>query len=292
MRDFKDFNPIAVFIWFAAALTVTMFFSDPVIVALSFFGAAALLFCLSGPKELKYVLLFLLLVPVMAVINPIFNHRGETVLFVINDNPVTFEAFFYGVYSSLMIVAVLCIFRALTKIMTSDRLLYLFGSFSPKLALILSMALRYIPLYGRVASATAKTQKALGFNTDDSIPGRIRGGTRVFSVMVTWALENGIITADSMTARGYGIKRRTFFSVYRFRRSDAALSLSSLILAAAVIVSAATKTVGFTYYPRIAPGGTGPLAVATYIIYTLLILIPVIIQAEVGLKWKYLKSKI
>ena len=292
MKSFKEFNPTAVFVWYAAVLVITMFFSDPVIVLLSFLSSVSLLICLSGTKEIKPMLLFLLLVPVMAVINPIFNHRGETVLFVVNDNPVTFEAFFYGLYSAFMIVTVLCLIRSFTKIMTSDRLLYLFGTFSPKLALILSMSLRYIPLYGKTAAATARTQKALGLDLDDSIPGRIRGGTRVFSVMVTWALENGIITADSMTARGYGIKRRTFFSIFRFRRHDAALIVSSLILGAAVIVSAATKTIGFTYYPKISSGGTGLLTVATYIVYTLMVMIPILIEAEVRIKWKYLRSKI
>ncbi|MBO4217791.1 MAG: cobalt transport protein [Clostridia bacterium] len=292
MRSFKEFNPTAVFIWYAAVLVITMFFSDPIIVSLSFLSAVSLMISLSGKKEIKPVLLFLLLVPVMAVINPIFNHRGETVLFVINDNPVTFEAFFYGMYSAFMIVTVLCLIRSFTKIMTSDRLLYLFGSFSPKMALILSMALRYIPLYGKVASSTARTQKALGLDIDDSIPGRIRGGTRVFSVMVTWALENGIITADSMAARGYGIKRRTFFSVYRFRKYDFILVALSLLLSAAVIVSAATKTIDFNYYPKITGSGTGFLTTATYIVYTVMVMIPIFIETEVGLKWKYLKSKI
>ena len=292
MRSFKEYNPTAVFFWYAAVLTVTMFFSDPIIVFLSFVSASALLLCVTGRKEIKAILVFSLLIPVMAVINPIFNHRGETVLFVINDNPVTFEAFFYGLYSALMIVAVLCLFRSFTKIMTSDRLLYLFGSFSPKAALILSMALRYIPLYGKVASETARTQKALGTDLDDSIPGRIRSGARVFSVMVTWALENGIVTADSMTARGYGIRRRTFFSIYRFRLYDAVLTSVSAVLTAAVIASSLTKTVSFTYYPTISAGEPNALSVSTYIIYFILVTLPVIIEIGAGLKWKYLKSKI
>ena len=104
-----------------------------------------------------------------------------------------------------MIVSVLYWFRTLTHIMTSDKLLYLFGSVSPKLALILSMTLRYIPLFRSQIRKTQQAQKALGLYKEDSIPDNIRGGIRIFSVMVSWALENGVITADSMTARGYGL---------------------------------------------------------------------------------------
>ena len=40
----------------------------------------------------------------MAFANPLLVHNGETVLFFMNDNPVTLEAMIYGGMSSLMIV--------------------------------------------------------------------------------------------------------------------------------------------------------------------------------------------
>ena len=45
---------------------------------------------------------------------------------------------------------------------------------------------------------------------------RVRSALRVFSIVVTWSLESGIITADSMRCRGYGLPGRTSFSLYRF----------------------------------------------------------------------------
>lgn len=38
--------------------------------------------------------------------------------------------------------------------------------------------------------------------------------------MVTWALENAIETADSMKSRGYGLRGRTAFSIYRMEDRD------------------------------------------------------------------------
>ena len=48
-----------------------------------------------------YFFLFLLL----AVVNPLFVHNGETILFFMNDNPITLEAFFYGMIVAVMIIA-------------------------------------------------------------------------------------------------------------------------------------------------------------------------------------------
>ena len=51
---------------------------------------------------------------------------------------------------------------------------------------------------------------------------RVRSALRVFSIVVTWSLESGIITADSMRCRGYGLPGRTAFSIYRFDDRDRA----------------------------------------------------------------------
>lgn len=40
------------------------------------------------------------------------------------------------------------------------------------------------------------------------------------SIVVTWALENALDTADSMKSRGYGLPKRTAFSLFRFTLRD------------------------------------------------------------------------
>ena len=290
MRRFADHNPVAVAVYFLCTAGVCMFTMEPVILALSAVGTVVSL-CVTGLlRQWKAHLYTLLLFAGMALINPLISHNGMTVLFVINHNPVTLEAFIYGVAAGGMIVTVMTWFRAFTAVMTSDKLLYIFGGLSPKLALMLSMALRYVPLFGRQVRAVSQSQTALGLYKEDNLIDRVRGGMRIFSVMVTWTLENGIITADSMTARGYGTGRRTRFSIFRWTRADVLLVLFTLLLTAATLLGLADRT--FTYYPAITATPVTARVWAGYIAYGLLTWLPAIITGKEALKWRILRSKI
>lgn len=291
MKRFEDYNPITVFIYFAAATAVPMFWIDPVLSAFSLCGAVAL-YILRGEARLRDIAIYALLFVAMAAINPIFRHNGVTVLFVVGNNPITLEAILYGLVASAVILSVIIWHRSFSHIMTSDRLLYLFGRVSPKMALLISMALRYIPLFAVQAKRVRDTQKVLGLYKEDNIADDIRGGARVFNVMVGWALENGIITADSMAARGYGIGRRSSFALYKFARTDALLLLVTLALFGTVVAFAALGDVTYSFYPSVQPPANKGAAVVVYAAYALLAFIPAIIEAGESVKWKYLQSKI
>lgn len=292
MRAFEDYNPAVIFAFFAAAALIAMFSMNPVLLALSLAGSAAM-FALRGPgrnwrAHRPYLVLFL----VMAAVNPIFSHNGVTVLFVVNDSPVTLEAVLYGLSASAMVVSVLYWFRSFSRIMTSDRLLYLFGSLSPKTALILSMAMRYVPLFREQTKKINDAQKGLGLYKEDNAPDSIRGGFRVFSILVTWALENGITTADSMSARGYGSGRRSYYALYRFRRCDAGLLAAVLALFAAAAAGVGSGALDTAYYPAFSMRAPGPLSAVSCAAYGALVFLPVFLQVEEEIKWKSLRSGI
>ncbi|MBE5797348.1 MAG: cobalt transport protein [Clostridiales bacterium] len=290
MRRFSEHNPIAVAVYFLCVLSVAMFSMDPVILIISLTGALALHFRLqrlSGGRTHLYTLALCLF---MTLINPLVSHHGATVLFVMNHNPVTLEALLYGTASAGMIAAVLYWFRSFTCIMTSDRLLYLFGALSPKLSLILSMAMRYVPLFGHQARRTRQAQQALGLYREDNLIDSLRGDARIFSVLMTWALENGVITADSMAARGYGIGRRSRFSIFRFTLRDGLLILLSLLLAGGTFW--AIHAHAFTYYPVISAAPATLRVIPGFAAYALLALLPLLIDAKEAIRWRCLQSGI
>ena len=297
MKAFDNYNPIAVFAYFASVITIGMFCLNPVtmnplILFLSLSGAMTTFIIRNRTSGAKSHLFFLGMFLLLVLLNPLFNHNGVTILLIVNNNPITLEAILYGAASASAIISVIYWFRSFSQIMTSDKLLYILGNISPKFALILSMTLRYVPMFENQTQKVIQAQKGLGLYSDTDFISRVRGGTRVFSVMVTWALENGVITSDSMTARGYGITKRTFFSIFKFRREDILLTVLSVILFAAILAGVISGSVNFSFYPEISHAETSVVSVVTYISYGLLAFLTVIIEAEEELRWKYLKSKI
>ena len=290
MRRFADHNPVALTLYYLCAAGVTMFTMEPVILVISILGALASLAVVGEFARWKMHLYTLLLFAGMAVINPLVSHNGMTVLLVINHNPITLEALVYGIATGGMIVTVMYWFRGFTAVMTSDKLLYIFGGLSPRLALMLSMALRYVPLFGRQVQSVSRSQQALGLYKEDNLIDRLRGGLRIFSVMVTWTLENGIITADSMTARGYGIGRRSRFTIFRWTRQDVLLLILTLLLTAATLLGLSSRTVA--YYPAITASPVTGQVLMGYVAYGVLCMLPAIITGKEALQWRILRSKI
>ncbi len=292
MRALENYNPISVAVYFLTVSGIAMFCMNPILLSVSLTGAILFFLLRNGRKHGKSHFIWLLIFLITALINPLVSHNGVTVLFVLNDSPITLEAILYGLAASGMVIAVLYWFRSFTQMMTSDKLLYLFGKLSPKLALVLSMGLRYVSLFGKQVRKINDTQTALGLYKEDNIIDRIGGGLRVFSVMVTWSLENGIVTADSMSARGYGTGKRSHFSIFRFRRSDLGLLIITLILGALTCVAIGVGALDFTFYPSLKMADPTGMSFLGYISYCILVLLPIIMEAEEKIKWKYLKSKI
>lgn len=292
MRRFEEFDPVAVTVWFFSVTGVAMFCGHPLLMAISLAGAVLFFVVRNGAKHGRSHLFFVLLFAVLALANPLISHNGVTVLFVVNDRPVTLEALLYGVNSAAVIVGVLYWFRLLTQIMTSEKVLCVAGTVSPKLALVMSMALRSVPMFARRAKQVSDSQKAMGLYSEDNIIDDIRGHMRVFSIISTWALENGIVTADSMAARGYGTGRRSQLRRFRFTAADAVLMLVTLALLAVTAAAIAADSLAFTFYPRIDINVNGTLGICGAAAYGALVLLPIFIETEVSLRWRYLQSKI
>ncbi len=292
MRSFADYHPLPQFLYFLfVSLTITVFV-HPYLVLSSWIGALLLWFVRNGRRNLRSHALLFLAFCGMVLINALFQHNGETILLVVNRNNITLEALLYGAVAAGMLVSVLYWCRSLSQMMTTDRLLYLTSRLSPRIALIVSMALRYIPLFGRQANKVQVTQRQLGAYRENSVIDKIQSALRTGSVMTTWALENGIITADSMAARGYGVARRTNYHLFRMRREDYLLLVTECLLFGMTVAAGCRGALRITWYPSISLPDHGPLAMTAYICYTILVCIPTVLEIGGNIRWKYLRSKI
>lgn len=248
MRAFSEHNPIAIFVHFMLTIIIAMFIQNPIILLLALFGSilyyAVTFRKISAKTLIFWILLFLLI----SLINPIFSHKGETVLLFINGKAITLEALFYGINNGIMILAVMIWFLVFSEIMTSDKVMYIFGKFSPRLALLISMSLRYIPLYRQRASIINNAQKTMSLYKESNIVDNVKGGMRVTSSLITWSLETSVDTADSFAARGGELKHRSSFSLFKFRKNDTVLIIISIVLFSAVISAQAVGVLSVDYY--------------------------------------------
>lgn len=292
MRRLEDHNPIVITIYFLAMNLVLMFSQDPVLLLIGAIGALTYFLLRNKENTLSSHLFYLALFAVLTVINPLVSHNGKTVMFVINDSPITLEATVYGAVNAGIIVTVLYLFRSFSSIMTRDKLLYVFGKLSPRLALVLSMALRYVALFREKAHRISESQTALGLYKNDNIIDKTKSDLRVFSILITWALENGITTADSMSARAYGKHRRTYYSIFGFRLCDGIMLGIILLCTSLTLIGMALGALDFAFYPSIVSADPTALSVIAYTSYAILAILPTITETEERLKWKYLQSKI
>lgn len=295
--NFSTYHPIITFFYFLVVLIISMFFNHPVILGVSLISAIIYSFVLQGWKKvLKFNFLFMLpMLIIVALINPLFNHSGVTILFYLkNGNPITFESIIYGLVMSVMLIQVIIWFSCYNIIMTSDKFIYLFGRIIPALSLIFSMVLRFVPKFKAQLKVISNGQKCIGRDiTNGNILMRARHGVTILSIMVTWALENAIETADSMKARGYGLRGRTAFSLYRFDKRDKGMLAIMLILLLLFIIGVSLGNTFVQYNPSIVINGIYPITLAsffTYFIFGAFCLIPVGVDGLSYLRWEKLKA--
>jgi len=293
MNALRRFHPIVIFAYFAAVIAMTMLSTNPLVLSISFFLALAVNATFQKPKAfLRGLGFFLILAAIIIFTNPLFSKSGSTFLFSIFGEDFMKEELLSGLSVALMLGAVFYWFAAYNQAMDSEKFLYLFGGILPTISLILSMGLKFIPSFQRQMNKVGDAQKGLGIYQKTSLWGKIRNRLRVSSALVSWSLENAIDTADAMKARGYGVKKRTAFSIFRFRNPDGWLLGIVMVLAGWLLTAHYLGLFEFSFYPILSPLNFETEGIAGYAAVLLLGGLPLIIEAEEVLKWHYLKSKI
>ncbi len=294
MHDFfADYHPCINFLYFALVIGFSLALIHPLSQGISLLCAITYCISTSGKKSVFFMLKYCLpMVLLTAFVNPAFNHEGTTtLLYFSNGNPLTLESILYGFSSGALLVTLLLWFVSFNRVMTSDKFIYLFGRIIPALSLVLSMSLRFVPKFKTQMAAVTEAQRSLGRDVSNgSLWSRTKTAITIFSIMITWALENAIETADSMKSRGYGLKGRTAFSIYHFEERDKYallwFSFCGLFLLSGTLLSA----FGFRYFPNIRYAVLDSTTIPFYCVYFSLCITPVVLGVKEERKWKTLYS--
>ena len=289
-RDcFAKYHPLVNFLYFVLVVGFSMMLNHPIAQGISLICACAYAVQTEGKKAVLFTLKWCL--PVMlltAFMNPAFSHEGVTILLYFpTGNPLTLESILYGLSAGIMLATVMLWFMNFNRVITSDKFIYLFGRIIPAMSLVIGMTLRFIPKFKAQMNMVVDAQKSIGRDiSEGSLWRRTKIAVTVLSIMVTWALENAIETADSMKSRGYGLQGRTAFSIYRFDDRDKMallyLSFCGFYLLSGMMVSA----FGFRYFPSIRYIGLNATTLSFQFVYLILCIMPVALNAAEEKKWK------
>ena len=290
----RGFHPIVSFLYFVFALLLLTLEQHPVFLAVnSLLLASFLLFHQRerGASGSSWRLIFLPLF--FFILNPLFNHRGTHVLFYFGQNPIMLEAIIQGLEMGLTLLGLLFLMRLFTFLIPSDRFLYLFSRFFPQWALLTMLSLRFIPLFTRRLTEIELVQRSKGLSPlEGAFLTRIKAVMPFVQILLSWSLEEALQTADSMVARGYGLKRRSRYHPYIFKEKDFLLLLIFCLLFAGNVLGWWLGDCVLAVTPVLESLMLAGREWTFLLLNGVFFGLPLIIDGGEQLRWYYLKQKI
>lgn len=290
---FDSYHPIINLIYFVSAIALTLCFNNPIFIGISYVCAFAYSVKLNGIKALIFNLCLVPFIVLYAFWYAYYNHFGITNLkqnFI--GNEITLEALCYGFSISVRAGAVIMFMSCVFAIFSADKVVYLFGRISPKLSLFLSILLRAVPRIKKYGGKINIAQEGIGRGTNQgNILRRFVNCLRLISALITWSLENFIESAQSMKCRGYSLKGRTAFSIYRFDNRDRSFVVSIFLLLTLVGVGWLLNQTDMYYDPQLIINKITAVSYIFYISYAILLLLPMILQISGERKYDKLVAK-
>ncbi|MGX7419945.1 energy-coupling factor transporter transmembrane component T [Carnobacterium gallinarum] len=285
-------HPVTSFCYYIGVILLSMLFLHPVFLICELLILVAYNLCQkNGEKMRKMLQGSWFFISAIAIINPLLNHRGSHFLFYLGRNPITLEAVVYGILMALSFSCLLIIFISYNSVITSHKFLYLFSRISPQVALLTMITIRFVPLFIRRLTTITAIQKTRGIQMETGkIKTRAHSGMRLVQILLVCSLEEALQTADSMEARGYGVKKRSTYLRYRFDMRD----ILSLIFGSVILISCIVgKLNGFgelQIYPELGTLGLTLIQNQLLLVLTLLFVsYPLILEGRELVWWHWQK---
>ena len=288
---FSSYHPVINLIFFVAALAAIALFRHPVFLTISFAASFAWSAKLRGRRGIFFNVCLVPLILLYAGIYASYNHFGITNLAVnLIGNEITLESIVYGLVLGTTAAAFLMMFSCFLAVFSVDKIVYLFGNLSPRLSLMLSVALRMFRRLRVQAARIETAQRGIGRGIrQGSFWMRLRSGIRELSILITWMLESFVESGFSMKSRGCGLKGRTAFSIYRFDNRDRSLVI---VLSACLIGLGAALMLDQTriyYDPEIIWNRVTVWSYVFYGIYALFLFLPM--GLECFSQWRFTRAR-
>lgn len=291
---FDSYHPMINLIYFAAAITCTICFKHPIFLAIS--GICAFLYSvkLGGIKMLLLNLAFLLMAFGYALRYASYEHFGVTVLtFNMIGNQITLESLVFGFVKGMIFSTVCMWLCCIFMLITSDKIVYLFGRISPKLSLFLSILLRTVPRVKVRAKRIEISREGIGRGiVQGNLWEKFLHLLSLISILVTWTLEDFVESSNSMKSRGYTLRGRTAFSIYRFDNRDRSLVIVFFRCLTVIGMGVLFDQTTMYFDPMLIINPITGISYVFYIAYAFFLLLPLGLQIVGEWRFKRLRNGI
>lgn len=257
IMKFTIIHPAVFIVYYLILLLFAFLFNNPFYL-ISFLICITVLIMLKGiSNEFKNVIRFFLPMSLLIIIlNPLVSHVGVTQIQLIGNYSITLEALIYGILMSLSLLIILLVFTSYNSAVSYQEMLYIFSKKFPNISMIIVMALRFIPLLNYRLSEVNKVfqfeqKHSENLKKEQSRIEEIKNTAKMLAVVVSWSLEEAMLTASSMKARGYGIAQRTSYLSFKFRRIDYYFMILILVTTTICIIGLIQGQGRIDIYPQI-----------------------------------------
>ena len=270
---FDSYHPTINFIFFTTVICFGFMFTQPVFLMIGYACAFIYSVYLGKKKALLLNVIVIVLVFSYAFYYASYNHFGVTNLAYNSiGNAITLESIYGGFVKGIHLATGIMWYYCVMKIVSSDKVIYLLGRISPKLSLFLSILLRFIPQIANRFRRAKEAQKAIGRDKG------IRNVICILSIVITWTLEKFVESADSMKSRGYTLKGRTAYSLYRFDNRDRGVVILMFTCITGILMGIILEETKMLMNPQIIMKPITGMSCVFYGVYVFYCLLPMSLQ--------------
>ena len=290
---FDSYHPAINFIFFTSVIAFSFMFTQPVFLLTGYVCAFIYSSYLGRWKALILNILVFVFIIVYAFYYSGYNHFGVTNLAVnFIGNAITLESVYYGFVRGIHIASGAMWFYCTVNIVSSDKVIYLLGRIWPRLSLFVSIFLRFSPQIVTRFSRVNKAQTSIGRGVGQgNIFTKIRNAIRVCSIVITWSLENFVESGMSMKSRGYTLKGRTAYSLYRFDNRDRGVVITMFFCLTIIAMGIMLDQTKMLINPHLVMNPITALSYVFYGVYAFYCLLPMTLQIYATAKSDFSKNK-
>ena len=290
---FERCHPAVNFLFFAAVIAGTVLFRHPLFLAISFFCGVAYSVQRNGKKAAAFDGCLLPLIAVFALYYSSYHHFGITVLrqnFI--GNNMTLESLVYGIALGVSIAGMMIWFSCVYSVVSTDKVVYLFGRVSPKLSLFLAIFLRMVPRIKGEAKKIHMAQRGIGRGVNQgNLWQRLKNAIRIFSMLITWVIGALATASDSMRSRGSALRGRTAFSIYRFDNRDRAFVIALCSCITLTAMACLLKQTDKAHSPEILWKPITPASIVFFAGYAALCLMPLALELWTEVRFRRARNR-